>query len=79
MGRTSKVPPTHESLTPDERRQLVGLRDTIAEREAKAKEAVLSHQDAQTEFSYCLLGLRKKYRLSAGDRIDDKTGVITRG
>lgn len=79
MGRKLElIPPKHEAITPEERRQLVALRDAIAERERAAQEAVLSAQEAKTEFDFCLLALRRKYKLRMGDSIDDKTGTITR-
>ena len=67
-----------EAVTPDERKQLVAQRAAIETTETKAKEAVLAHEEAKTEFAHSLLLLRRKYLLKVGDSIDPDTGTITR-
>ena len=79
MGKIAgKIPTKAESVTPDEKKNLLLLQADIAETEKTAAAALLTHDEAKTEFSYALLTLRRKYALRVGDSIDPNTGRITR-
>lgn len=72
------IPLKNEKVTPDELRKLQGLSEAVTSSEAKAKDALLVHDEAKTELAYEVMQLRRKYKLKAGDSIDDKTGTINR-